>query len=345
MEIRFGDHPSFHRAAAGMVGVSAILAVALHPVTPFAPVIGGIAGIAAGAALGYGKSVPRIALAAVAAVPVFALVPSAAAMIIPAIAMSLALSVGLRGSRAVLSSGLAAVVSLIAMWTALRFGHAAKLATWSPIARDGVAAAAMGMVAVLALLPRHLTISSDPVAAAVRGLPANLDGELADLCKRSVAIWTQTKEQLGDRDAGKALVRDGVLKALEVASKSATVKLTGASATELTARAADLDARIAAATDAEVKTQYESARAAVGDQLRYREQIVKGGERLVARMHNHVAALEKFQLAATGLEHARAASAGATAVKQLAELSQDVAASGEALAELELGAAATATAT
>ena len=34
---------------------------------------------------------------------------------------------------------------------------------------------------------------------------------------------------------------------------------------------------------------------------------------------------------------ARAATAGATAVKQLEELSHDVAASGEALAELELG--------
>ena len=56
-------------------------------------------------------------------------------------------------------------------------------------------------------------------------------------------------------------------------------------------------------------------------------------------MHNHVAALEKFQLAASGLAAARAASAGATAVKQLEELSHDVAASGEALAELELGGA------
>ncbi|MBL0213424.1 MAG: hypothetical protein IPQ07_06055 [Myxococcales bacterium] len=55
-------------------------------------------------------------------------------------------------------------------------------------------------------------------------------------------------------------------------------------------------------------------------------------------MHNHVAALEKFQLAATGLEAQRVAASGAT--KQLDELSQEVAASGEALAEMELGLAA-----
>jgi hypothetical protein len=52
-------------------------------------------------------------------------------------------------------------------------------------------------------------------------------------------------------------------------------------------------------------------------------------------MHNHVTTLEKFQLAATGLEAQRAAHTPATT--QLDELSQSVAASGEALAEIELG--------
>jgi hypothetical protein len=100
---------------------------------------------------------------------------------------------------------------------------------------------------------------------------------------------------------------------------------------------ADLDQRIAAATDGEVKAQYQAARGALDDQQRYRNHIRQGRERLIARMHNHVAALEKFELAATGLEAARAASAGLSVVKQLEELSNDVAASGEALAELELG--------
>ena len=57
----------------------------------------------------------------------------------------------------------------------------------------------------------------------------------------------------------------------------------------------------------------------------------------MARMHNHVAALEKFQLAATGLEAARSSANS----KQLEELSSDVAASGEALAEIEMGEMAT----
>jgi hypothetical protein len=196
---------------------------------------------------------------------------------------------------------------------------------------------AMGMIGVLAMLPRHLRVSLDPVQAAVRRLPGELDSEVRDLCNRSLAIWTSAKDKLADNDPGKQLVRDGVLKTLEVAAKSSEVKAAGATDQELARRMDDLAQRIAAATDSEVKAQYQSARTALEDQRRYRDHIKQNRERLIARMHNHVAALEKFQLAASGLVAARAASAGAMAVKQLEELSNDVAASGEALVELELG--------
>jgi len=193
----------------------------------------------------------------------------------------------------------------------------------------------MGVVGALAMLPRHVRLVFDPVRAALARLPANLDAEVRGLCARSAAIWSTARDQIGD-EAGRTLVRDGVLKTLEVAAKSAEVKITGPSDAELAERVADLDQRIAAATDDEVKTQYQSARAALGDQQRYRDRIRQGRERLIARMHNHVAALEKFELAATGLEAARTASVGSEVVRQLEELSHDVAASGEALAELEI---------
>ena len=38
-----------------MVGGSAALGLALHPVTPMAPLVGGLLGIATGTAIGYGK--------------------------------------------------------------------------------------------------------------------------------------------------------------------------------------------------------------------------------------------------------------------------------------------------
>lgn len=347
MDIRFGDHPSFHRAAAGMVGGSAALGLALHPATQMAPFVAGIGGLAIGSALGYGKPAWRLALGAAACAPLLLIKPSVATMTtntvtlaIAAATMGIALAAfGLRGMRGAIAVMLGATVTLLGMWAALRVGYAKQTMMWPGWAKDLASATAMGMIGVFAVLPRHLKVSMDPVTAALRRLPNELDSEVRELCNRSMAIWDTAKDKLADNDPGKNLVQEGVLKTLEVAMKSADVKAQGATDAELTRRADDLDARIAAASDAEVKAQYQSARSALEDQRRYRDHIKQNRERMIARMHNHVAALEKFQLAAGGLVAARAATAGATAVKQLEELSADVAASGEALAELELGSA------
>lgn len=327
-----------------MVGGSAALGLALHPVTQMAPFVAGVGGIAIGTAVAYGKPMWRLALGAAACAPLLLIKPQMATMTTNTITMAIAAAVmgiavaafGLRGMRGAITVLLGATVTLLGMWSAHRVGFAKQTMTWSPWLRDVAASGAMGMIGVFAVLPRHLRVSLDPVTAALRRLPTKLDSEVRELCNRSMAIWTNAKEKLDDGDPGKNLVREGVLKTLEVAGKSAELQSDGANETELVKRMEDLDKRIAAATDNEVKTQYQSARTAVEDQRRYRDSIKQNRERMIARMHNHVAALEKFQLAAGGLAAARAATASSTAVQQLEELSADVAASGEALAELEL---------
>jgi len=343
MDIRFADHSSFQRAAAGMVGSALLFGAALHPVTPLAPLAGGILGIATGAAIAHGRVGWRVAAAGAA---LGALFLSTSGPMLAAAAASLALGIavgGPRGVRGLIGVLIGAVVALVAMWCAVRIAAARQTIDWPPLATTAIAAAAMGVVGALAMMPRHLQVALDPVRAALRTLPPGLDAEVRGLCTRAAVIWSTARERIAD-EAGKALVRDGVVKTLEVAARSAEVVVTGPSEDELAQRIADLDQRIAAATDGEVRTQYQAARAAIGDQQRYRDHIRQGRERLVARMHNHVAALEKFELAATGLEAARAASAGQAVIKQLEELSHDVAASGEALAELELGDASPASA-
>jgi len=340
MDIRFHDHASFHRAAAGMVGGGALLGLALHTVTPAAPLVGGLFGIAAGAAIGYDKPVWRLGAATAASAALLALPAGWTALAIAASVMALATAVGgLRGMRGLVAVMFGAATTLLAIWSAWRIGHAARTETWPLWATSTVSGAAMGMVGVLAMIPRHLTISSDPVTAAARALPADVTGEVRGLCDRSTAIWRNAKDKLGAEDPGLALVRDGVLKTLEVAGKSRGLDQDAGADAALAKRITELDARIAAATDGEVRAQYQSAKGALEDQRRYREHIQQNRERLIARMHNHVAALEKFQIAASGLVAVRAASEGAPGMKQLEELSQSVAASGEALAELELGAA------
>jgi hypothetical protein len=306
-----------------------------------APIVGGLAGIAIGTAAGYGKPAFRLAAAALASIPLFLMAPSPPMLAAIACTMGLGVALfgrpGVRGVRGLFAMMFGAATTLLAIWAAVRVTGAHETHAWPAWARDTVASGAMSMIGVIAMLPRHLAMSFDPVGAAVRRLPTDLDSEVRELCNRSLAIWSAAKDKLDADDPGRALVRDGVMKTLEVATKSADVKVAGATDGELTKRMEDLDARIATATDAEVKSQYQSARGALDDQRRYRDHIKQNRERLIARMHNHVAALEKFQLAAGGLVAVRAASAGAQAVRQLEELSADVAASGEALAELELG--------
>ncbi len=353
MELRFGDHASFHRAALGMTGGSAILGLALHPLTPLAPLFGGVFGIAVGAAYAYGKPALRLAAALVACLPLLFMTASWPSLALCGGTLALGTMLGGPGGApgpmgstgstgptgptgiwGALAVMLGAVVTLVAMWTALRFDHARATAHWPGWASDGAAAAAMGIVGVIAMLPRHVGFAFDPVRGAVKALPAHLDGEVRGLCDRTVAIWDDIRGTLGQDETGLALVRDGVLKTLEVAARSTEAQPMGASDEQLGRRMEDLDQRIAAATDDEVKAQYQSARAALTDQRTYRERIRQHRERLVARLHNHVAALEKFQLAAGGLASARAASTGATAIQQLQDLSRDVAASGEALVEV-----------
>lgn len=340
MDIRFDDHASFHRAAAGMTLGGALLGLALHPITPMAPILGGLGGIAAGAALGHGRPVWRLGAATAASAAILALPVGWPALAAAAGVMALAVSIGgLRGVRGLFAMALGALTTLVAVWTAFRIGHAAQTMTWSRWALDAVSAGAMGMVGVLSMLPRHLSISIDPVQAAMRRMPAGVSAEVRGLCDRSMAIWRNARDRLAANDPGLALVRDGVLTTIEVASKSASLEIDAAGDAELARRITELDARIAAASDPEVRSQYQSARGALDDQRRYRDHIKQNRERLIARMHNHVAALEKFQIAASGLKAVRAAAEGAPAMKQLDELSADVAASGEALAELELGTA------
>lgn len=320
-----------------MVGGALLFAAALHPVTPLAPLAGGVLGLAAGASVVHGRAAWRVAAAGAALLPLFLAAPSGPTLALVAALVALGLAVGgPRGVRGALGAMIGAIVVLVAMWSALRIGHARLTGAWPPLAITAASAAAFGLVGSLALIPRHLEIALDPVRAAVKQLPAGLDAEIAALCARAAAIWTAAQRRISD-DTGRALVRDGVVKTLEVAARSAEVKVTGPSDAELAQRAADLDARIAAAHDGEVVAQYRSARAAVADQQRHRDHIRRGRERLVARLHSHVAALETYELAATGLDAARAASAGSLAIRQLEELSHDVAASGEALAELATG--------
>ncbi|HUJ62449.1 MAG TPA: hypothetical protein VLX92_28295, partial [Kofleriaceae bacterium] len=282
------------------------------------------AGIAAGAAFGYGKPRWRLALGALAIVPLLALAPTAPVLALAAALLALGLAAGgPRGVAGALGVMLAAALALVAMWSAQRVAHAEAVVRWPASATAAASAGALAITFVLALVPRHLRIERDPVGAAMRALPPMIERDVRELCVRSIAIWNGARRELPAGDPGRQLVRDGVVKTLEVAARTIALAPKGAGERELAERMTELDHRIAEARDPEERAQYEAARATLDDQRALGDELLQRRARVVARLHHHVAALEKLRLAAT---------AETPALRQLEELSHEVAASGEALA-------------
>jgi hypothetical protein len=340
MDLRFLHHSSFHRAASAMVALGAGLSLVAVPVAArlhiAAPLLGGALAIGAGAGLAYGATRKRLALGALACVPV-ALSATWGALGMTALVLGVAVALASESRRrAALTVAVAAGAVLLAGWAGLRVFYAHETASWSPYLRALAGGAAMGMIGVLATLPRHLAWQVDAVRAASAALPTALDAEVRQLCERSLALWDKAKQRLTQDASSQALLESGVLKVMEVAGRVANVEQTPQGEQELAGRIAELERRIAAASDAETKTQYAAALAGLEDQRTYHARLRAGRERLVARLHNHVAALEKFHLAAVTLATSKTLAGDEPIGKQLAELSSDVSASGEALAEVAL---------
>jgi hypothetical protein len=313
MDLRFVDHSGFHRAASSMVVLGAVLSAAALPlaaplhVAP--PLIGGALAVALGAGWAYGALRSRAVLGVLACVPV-ALSSTWGALVATALIAGLAVAMNAENRRrAIATVVIGAAAMMLASWAGLRIHYAQETASWAPLLRATVSGAAIGMIGVLSTLPRHLAWQLDMVLAAARKLPIGLDAEVKQLCDRSLALWSKAVERLAKDTTSKELLRSGVIKVLEVAKRTGEgVEIQG-SEQELADRIADVERRIAAASDAETKTQYTAAREGLEDQRKYRERLRAGRERLVARLHNHVAALEKFHLAAVSLEASKTMSA------------------------------------
>jgi hypothetical protein len=285
MSIGFRDHEGFHRAAIAMTTAGAV-AGGLGAVLGLSPLVGGAVGAGLGALVAERRQGPaRIGLALCA---------------------------------------VAILAATAGAFAAHRIAGAEAVATWPAWLVGILASAAMALASVIALVPARIAIARDAVAAAMRQLPVRVDAEVRDLAEQGARVWTEVKTRLPAGDAGRALVEDGVLKLVDVAARSEKIPAdVAASRAKVVARIDELDGRIAAATDEIARAQYGEARAALDDQRRYLEGIETSRQRLVARMHNYLAALEKFRLCVIHVETASTA---------------ELEISGKALAELEAAA-------
>ncbi len=253
---------------------------------------------------------------------------------------SLAMASTLRGRPLLLSliAGIGAL--LVARYAAVQVMGASELSslpTWGTAALSGLAISA---ASVFALLPRHIELEHDPVAKVHNQLQGNITGEIAELIERGNGLWTQAKRELDDDDTNRELLQEAVLRLMQTAKRwsDAEGHSSRTSAANLAERMESLEDRIAKADDEVVIKQYEQARAALAEQMKYLSGIGKNRERVLARMHNYLAAMERLRLALANLESTNASREAvdlAPMVENLEELGQDIDSCSVALRELE----------
>ncbi len=257
-----------------------------------------------------------------------------------ALIVALPMATGLRGRRLLLSIMAGTGALLVARYAAMQVMSASELSglpAWGTAALSGLAISA---ASVFALLPRHVELSRDPVAKVHGQLKGNITGEIAELIERGNGLWTQAKRELEDDDTNREILQEAVLRLMHTAKRwsDADAHSSRTSAASLAERMESLAERIEKADDEVVIGQYKQARAALAEQLKYLSGIGKNRDRVLARMHNYLAAMERLRLALANLESTTASREAVDLVpmvENLEELGQDIDSCSVALRELE----------
>jgi len=326
--IRFVDHGSFHRAALRMSVAGALAGLVAHVAGLLEPGLGGLASplplaIVGGAALhgaapretrARGIDLALVVLAASAAA--FALTAAARGHLAPALGVALfagalgllfgrgAPYVGPAGRPFGSAPGGTRGASGPRLWLLIAAGAGAALVArfvlgslaafepgpaWMAAALSG---GAFGAVAVLGLLPRHIAVAQ------------HARGEVDELLDR--ARWVlAASERAGDDVTVREAIRGEVARLDEVAGRWRELERQVASSPEpdvLSARIQELDRRIVITADAVARGQFEQAQSEVAQQLRDVESMRNARERVLARMHHSLAAIERMRTGAVGAE-------------------------------------------
>ncbi len=298
MTARFREHEQFHKAAlfrviGGALGGLATYVSSSGGTAWAVAIVGGAA--VAGAVVAFGGIRPAVA--------------------------------GLRGKKLVIAAAVAVGALLLARHTLSSIASARELATLPAWLVAMTAGIGFAMVSVAALVPRHLELAHDRVGDAFDAMRGGLTGEVKDLSQRGYDLWRRVELNLPDNDPTRATLEDAVLRLLGTARRWQAVESESprTAAAGLAERMTELDRRIEKATDPVAKREYERARAALTEQLRYLEDIGKSRERVVARMHNYLAAMEQLRMASINVESTQASQSIQPLLTDLEALGREVA--------------------
>ena len=227
-----------------------------------------------------------------------------------------------RGLVAALAGGAGAVV---AAEVASRVLFSAQLASVPTGLVFAIAGAGFGISLAVPMAVRHLAAVADHVSSRYRVVSASTTGEVRDLVGRGYGVWNQARD-LPEGDENRALLEEAVLRLFDTAEHWGKSSHSGEGTSEagLRDRMMGLKERIEATTDAQVRREYEQAHSALGEQLKYIDGIRTNRERVVARLHNYLAAMERLRLALVTAQSSRGASEIGPVASTLEELGRDI---------------------
>jgi hypothetical protein len=162
-----------------------------------------------------------------------------------------------------------------------------------------------------------------------------------ELVLRAHSVWARSSARLPEGDESRAILEEAVMRLFDTAQRWSAVESSAAdsAAASLVDRMDSLEQRIAGSQDEVVKAQYRQAKDALAEQLKYLEEIGTHRERVLARMHNYLAAMERLRLAVVNLDSQTASSQTVAPIaSSLREMGHDIDSCAEALTEAQAAA-------
>lgn len=222
------------------------------------------------------------------------------------------LASGQRGTRWLVVAGGTIAALLVGRYVTDKVFAATELHKVPPFVRATIGGLGFGIITAVGAATRYLSLRQDPARAAFQAAAPKLTGELRDLAERAHATHTRIEEVLESRSGERAeatarQIRESsgalVIQICSIGTQWTEVEAEGArtSPESVAARLAALDAKLAATTDSIAREQYNLARGSLIEQQRYLGELATGRERVVARTHANLAALEKLRLAVVNL--------------------------------------------
>ncbi len=204
-----------------------------------------------------------------------------------------------------------------------------------------VAGGCVGLLLGAATVARHLVLKAPPIETELHGLlpPADPTDELGKLVRQALLTYEEAAASLEEHPTARTAAAQLAQKIGRFGKRWQDIESQAKKSdrTQLSARKAELQGRIDASSDDSIRSEYTRALKAIDEQLVYLDDIAKGRERAIARLHHQVATLERLRLAAVRHHSVGAAKLGEelrSVVDELNQAGQDLDTAVEVLAEL-----------